>query len=30
MAKTFFEELNNANATGVAYKNINLKKNLEL
>ncbi|NLR82649.1 ROK family transcriptional regulator [Chitinophaga eiseniae] len=26
MAKTFFEELNNANATGVAYKNINLKK----
>jgi glucokinase-like ROK family protein len=26
MAKTFFEELNSANATGVAYKNINLKK----
>src|SRR5690606_33158072 len=25
MAKTFFEELN-SNATGVAYKNINLKK----
>ncbi len=26
MAKTFFEELNSENATGVAYKNINLKK----
>ena len=26
MAKTFFEELNSDNATGVAYKNINLKK----
>lgn len=26
MAKTFFEELNNENITGVAYKNINLKK----
>lgn len=26
MAKTFFEELNNENVTGVAYKNINLKK----
>ncbi|MEC5147245.1 ROK family transcriptional regulator [Chitinophaga sp. 212800010-3] len=26
MAKTFFEELNSPNATGVAYKNINLKK----
>ncbi|MFB6457467.1 ROK family protein [Chitinophaga sp. Hz27] len=26
MAKTFFEELNSENVTGVAYKNINLKK----
>lgn len=26
MAKTFFEELNSENITGVAYKNINLKK----
>ena len=26
MAKTFFEELNSDNTTGVAYKNINLKK----
>ena len=26
MAKTFFEELNNETSTGVAYKNINLKK----
>ena len=26
MAKTFFEELNSENTTGVAYKNINLKK----
>ncbi|CAL1520548.1 ROK family protein [Chitinophaga sp. MM2321] len=26
MGKTFFEELNNENLTGVAYKNINLKK----
>jgi transcriptional regulator of PTS gene len=26
MAKTFFEELNSTSATGVAYKNINLKK----
>ncbi|HEY8959385.1 ROK family transcriptional regulator [Chitinophaga sp.] len=26
MTKTFFEELNSPNATGVAYKNINLKK----
>ncbi|WP_249219395.1 ROK family protein [Chitinophaga sp. HK235] len=26
MGKTFFEELNNDNVTGVAYKNINLKK----
>lgn len=26
MAKTFFEELNSDNVTGVAYKNINLKK----
>ncbi|PSL48745.1 putative NBD/HSP70 family sugar kinase [Chitinophaga niastensis] len=26
MAKTFFEELNSANVTGVAYKNFNLKK----
>lgn len=28
MAKTFFEELNSENTTGVAYKNINLKKAL--
>lgn len=28
MAKTFFEELNNENATGVAYKNLNLKKSI--
>ena len=28
MAKTFFEELNSENITGVAYKNINLKKTL--
>jgi len=26
MSKTFFEELNSENVTGVAYKNINLKK----
>ena len=26
MAKTFFEELHSDNTTGVAYKNINLKK----
>ncbi len=26
MSKTFFEELNSINSTGVAYKNINLKK----
>lgn len=26
MGKTFFEELNNDNATGVAYKNVSLKK----
>ena len=28
MPKTFFEELNSENITGVAYKNINLKKTL--
>ena len=28
MSKTFFEELNSENVTGVAYKNINLKKTL--
>lgn len=28
MAKTFFEELNNESATGVAYKNLNLKKSI--
>lgn len=28
MAKTFFEELNNEDATGVAYKNLNLKKSI--
>lgn len=28
MGKTFFEELNNENATGVAYKNLNLKKGI--
>lgn len=28
MGKTFFEELNNESATGVAYKNLNLKKNI--
>ena len=26
MANSFFEEINSENATGVAYKNINLKK----
>src|SRR5690606_7265532 len=26
MGKTFFEELNNENVTGVAYKNVSLKK----
>ncbi|MEB0263278.1 MULTISPECIES: ROK family transcriptional regulator [unclassified Mucilaginibacter] len=28
MGKTFFEELNNESATGVAYKNLNLKKSI--
>lgn len=28
MGKTFFEELNNEQATGVAYKNLNLKKSI--
>jgi DNA-binding Lrp family transcriptional regulator len=28
MGNTFFEELNNENLTGVAYKNLNLKKNV--
>lgn len=28
MGKTFFEELNNDNVTGVAYKNLNLKKSV--
>ncbi len=28
MGKTFFEELNNENVTGVAYKNLNLKKGI--
>ncbi|WP_316809824.1 ROK family transcriptional regulator [Pedobacter heparinus] len=28
MGKTFFEELNSENVTGVAYKNVNLKKNV--
>lgn len=28
MANSFFEDLNNENATGVAYKNLNLKKSI--